>query len=147
LVTTLFGAPRVCGRPVLERARDVRPDVILLDARLADRDSLELGHARRSAVGPRGLVHRARELISQAAHHNTAAACVVFAPDLEGEPSVELLQLVGRAFQAGGRRSDPIGRVGQREFAVVAPGTDAVGAVKLAQRFRHAIPAPELRAG
>ncbi len=198
---------------MLERARDVRPDVILLDARLADRDSLELGHALRDdpLIGPstpghptpcdhkaalragiwellplslnpdelllrldayvrakidadvvprgtmvddltglytpRGLVHRARELISQAAHHNTAAACVVFAPDLEGEPSVELLQLVGRAFQAGGRRSDPIGRVGQREFAVVAPGTDAVGAVKLAQRFRHAIPAPELRAG
>ena|SRR2546426_9951476 len=35
------------GAPVLERARDVRPDVILLDARLADRDSLELSHALR----------------------------------------------------------------------------------------------------
>ena len=40
-----------------------------------------------------------------------------------------------------------IGRVGQTEFAVVAPGTDAVGAVKLAERFRHAMPTPELRAG
>src|SRR2546422_6909459 len=28
------------GAPALERAREVRPDVILLDARLADRDSL-----------------------------------------------------------------------------------------------------------
>src|SRR2546427_3419937 len=35
------------GAPVLERARDVRPDVILLDARLADRDSLALGNALR----------------------------------------------------------------------------------------------------
>ena len=207
------------GAPVLERARDVRPDVILLDARLADRDSLELSHALRDdpllctstpillltpghptprdhqaalRVGiwelfslplnpdellptldsyvrakidadrvPRanmvddltglytsvGLARRARELIFQASHHNTSAACVVFAPVLEGEPSVELLQLLGRTFQAGGRRSDAIGRVGQGEFAVVAPGTDAVGAVKLAQRFRHAMPTPELRAG
>ncbi len=96
---------------------------------------------------PVGLARRARELIFQASHHNTSAACVVFAPVLEGEPSVELLQLLGRTFQAGGRRSDAIGRVGQGEFAVVAPGTDAVGAVKLAQRFRHAMPTPELRAG
>jgi len=207
------------GAPVLERARDVRPDVILLDARLADRDSLELGQALRDdplvgtstpillltpghptpkdhkaalRVGiwellplpldpdellptldryvrakidadllpranmvddltglytPAGLARRARDLIVQASHHNTSAACVVFAPVLEGEPSVELLQLVGRTFQAGGRRSDAIGRVGQGEFAVVAPGTDAVGAVKLAQRFRRAMPTPELRAG
>ena len=207
------------GAPVLERARDVRPDVILLDARLADRDSLALGNALRDdpLIGtstpillmttghptPRdhiaalrvgiwellplplnpdelllaldtyvrakleadgaptenvvddltglytaqGLARRARELIFQAAHHNTSAACVMFAPALEGEPSVELLQVVGRTFHAGGRRSDAIGRVGQGEFAVVAPGTDAVGAVKLAERFRRAMPTPELRAG
>jgi PleD family two-component response regulator len=207
------------GAPVLERAREVRPDVILLDARLADRDGLALGHALRDdpLIGtstpillmtpghptprdhnaalrlgiwellplplnpdellpvldsyvhakidadlvpratmvddltglytPVGLARRARELIFQASHHNTSAACVVFAPVLEGEPSVELLQVVGHAFQAGGRRSDAIGRVGQGEFAVVAPGTDAVGAVKLAQRFRRAMPTPELRAG
>src|SRR6266704_2921910 len=43
------------GAPVLERARDVRPDVILLDARLADRDSLALGNALRDVrSGPRG---------------------------------------------------------------------------------------------
>ena len=207
------------GAPALERAREVRPDVILLDARLADRDSLELAHALRDdpllgtstpillltpghptagdhkaalRVGiwellslpldpaellpvldsyvrakisadllptanmvddltglytPVGLARRARELIFQASHHNTSAACVVFAPVLEGEPSVELLRVVGRTFQAGGRRSDAIGRVGQGEFAVVAPGTDAVGAVKLVQRFRRAMPTPELRAG
>src|SRR6266704_3586873 len=77
----------------------------------------------------------------------SATRCVTFAPALEGEPSVELLQVVGRTFHAGGRRSDAIGRVGQGEFAVVAPGTDAVGAVKLAERFRRAMPTPELRAG
>jgi len=35
------------GTPVLERARSVHPDVILLDARLADRDSLDLSRALR----------------------------------------------------------------------------------------------------
>src|SRR2546422_9737556 len=173
------------GAPVLERAREVRPDVILLDARLANRDSLQLAHALRDdpligtstpillltpghptpsdhkaalRVGiwellslpldpaellpaldsyvrakisadlvptanmvddltglytPVGLARRARELIFQASHHNTSAACVVFAPVLEGEPSVELLRVVGRTFQAGGRRSDAIGQIGR----------------------------------
>src|SRR2546425_327554 len=35
------------GAPVLEQARSVRPDVILLDARLADRESLALSRALR----------------------------------------------------------------------------------------------------
>src|SRR2546428_281674 len=208
------------GTPVLERARAVRPDVIVLDDKLADRESLELSRALRDdpAVGlstpilllvrgPRtardhlvalragiweflpqplnandlllrldtfvrakfaadrapkeellddvtglysaqGLARRARELIFQAAQHNTSTACGVFAPEIEGEqeaarPGGEAVELVGRVaqvFRAAGRRSDAIGRVGATEFAVVAPGTDAGGAVKLAERFRHAVP-------
>jgi GGDEF domain-containing protein len=61
-------------------------------------------------------------------------------------------------MKATGRRSDAIGRVGPTEFAVVAPGTDAGGALNLAVRFRGAIqaggaaepgawPGFELRAG
>jgi diguanylate cyclase (GGDEF)-like protein len=224
------------GFPVLERAREVRPDVILLDARVADRDSLDLSRALRddpligtstpillimtghptpkedvaalragiwevltlplkhdellleldthvrakveadrapqNAVDEvtglytaQGLARRARQLMFQASQHNTSAACVVFTPELAvgpaapGEqPGVEVVQRVGRMMQATGRRSDAIGRVGPTEFAVVAPGTDAGGAVKLAERFRGAVraggpsgsgagPAIELRAG
>ena len=42
------------GAAVLERARAVRPDVILLDARLADRPSLDLSRALRDdpVIGP-----------------------------------------------------------------------------------------------
>jgi len=191
------------GTPVLERARAVRPDVIVLDDKLADRESLELSRALRDdpAVGlstpilllvrgPRtardhlvalragiweflpqplnpnelllrldtfvrakfaadrapkeellddvtglysaqGLARRARELIFQAAQHNTSAACVVFAPEVEGGQ-----QAVGPGDEA----VELTGRVGATEFAVVAPGTDAGGAVKLAERFRHAVP-------
>jgi diguanylate cyclase (GGDEF)-like protein len=208
------------GAPVLERAQAVHPHVILLDAKLADRDSLDLSRTLRDdpLVGmstpillmmkgqptladhlaalragiweviqqplnlnalvlnldtyvlatveaeraPRGalvddvtglytaqgLARRARELILQASRHNTAAACVVFAPELTDEPDVtggettaELVRRVGRVMKATGRRSDAIGRVGPTELAVVAPGTDAGGALNLAVRFRHAIQA------
>jgi PleD family two-component response regulator len=212
------------GSPVLERARAVRPDVILLDAKLADRDSLDLSRALRddSLIGistpillivtgqpqpgehlaalragiwelllrplnanelllnldtyvlgkvegerapkrmlmddatglytAQGLARRARELIFQASQHNTAAACVVFAPELGADPdaaspedqaSAELVRRVAQLLKATGRRSDAIGRVGPTEFAVVAPGTDAGGALKLAVRFRSAIKAAE----
>src|SRR3989449_10958874 len=206
------------GAPVLERAREVRPDVILLDARLADRDSLALGNALRDdpLIGtstpillmttghptPRdhiaalrvgiwellplplnpdelllaldtyvrakleadgaptenvvddltglytaqGLARRARELIFQAAHHNTSAACVMFAPALEGEPSVELLQVVGRTFQAGGRPADASGREGHGEIPGGAPGRDGVSAGQLAAPFRPPQPSPQLAA-
>jgi diguanylate cyclase (GGDEF)-like protein len=227
------------GSPVLERAQAVHPHVILLDAKLADRDSFDLSRTLRDdpLVGistpillmmkgqptlkdhlaalragiweliqqpldlnavvltldtyvlakveaeraPRGglvddvtglytaqgLARRARELILQASRHNTAAACVVFTPELAvepdlagtgGETTAELVRRVGRVMKATGRRSDAIGRVGPTEFAVVAPGTDAGGALNLAVRFRGAIqaggaaepgawPGFELRAG
>jgi diguanylate cyclase (GGDEF)-like protein len=225
------------GTPVLERARAVRPDVVVLDAKLADRESLDLSRTLRDdpVIGPsmpilllvtghptphdhlaalragiwellprplnqnevllkvdtyvvakaeadrapqremvdaatglytsQGLAHRARELILQASQHNTSAACVVFAPEFEVAPAgsgaveatAELVPRVAQMFRADGRRSDAIGRVGSTEIAVLAPGTDAGGAVKLAERFRRAMlagtaeagagPAIELRAG
>jgi PleD family two-component response regulator len=218
------------GAPALELAPRARLDVIVLDARLADRPALELSRALRDApavgsstpilllvTGPatpkdhlaalragiweliplpvksielllklesyvaakveadrtppegvadavtglytaQGLAQRARELILQASQHNTSAACVVFSPELEGEPAkredrviAELPQRVAQVLKATGRRSDAIGRVGPSEFAVVAPGTDAAGAVKLAERFRRSAPGAgprfELRAG
>lgn len=208
------------GTPVLDRARSGRPDVILLDSTLADRDSLELSRALREdrligastpillmvpahptpqdhhaalragiwellpqpmnanellfkldvymrakveaerARGEKlvddltglytvqGLAHRARELIFQASQHNTSAACVVFAPELEVKPEARdvpgpaaatLVRRVAQVFKAHGRRSDAIGRVGLTEVAVVAPGTGAGGAVLLAERFRSAV--------
>jgi diguanylate cyclase (GGDEF)-like protein len=90
---------------------------------------------------------------------------VVFAPEFEVAPAgsgaveatAELVPRVAQMFRADGRRSDAIGRVGSTEIAVLAPGTDAGGAVKLAERFRRAMlagtaeagagPAIELRAG
>src|SRR5438034_5495322 len=56
------------GAPVLERAREVRPDVILLDARLADRDSLALGNALRDdpLIGTSTRLNSSHTVISYA---------------------------------------------------------------------------------
>src|SRR5213593_1821454 len=97
-------------------------------------------------------VERARR--EQAFHHGAALACVALAPVPDGTTDgAEAVQLVGRVLRTTGRRSDAIGRIGPSEFAVVAPGTDGVGAVLLAQRVVRAVRAacgtepPALRAG
>lgn len=105
----------------------------------------------------RGLARRAREIGSDAFRHHEALACVVFAPDVSPDDrSVE--GAVGRLAQVlkrAGRVSDAIGRLGQTEFAIIAPATDAVGAVKLAERLAReiestageAVPEAKTRAG
>ena len=95
-----------------------------------------------------GLARRARELGAQASRLNAALACVALAPDFgESAPGSEpsdaeleavVAQLAG-AFRAAGRVSDAIGRLGPTEFAVVASGTDAGGAVRLAERLANAV--------
>ncbi len=51
----------------------------------------------------------------------------------------EAIQQIGDALKAAGRVSDAIGRLGRTEFAIVAPATDAEGAVKMARRLAAAI--------
>ena len=108
----------------------------------------------------KGLQRRADEMSSWAYRENAALACVVFAPVLAAQEAEEalpaLVGAVSQALRAAGRTSDVIGRLGQSEFAVLAPSTNAEGAVKLAQRLADVIQARaaspdgksmELRAG
>ncbi len=106
----------------------------------------------------RGLERRADELASWAYRERRALACVVFAaavPDEEDEAGmIGELKSLASAFRSSGRISDTIGRLGKTEIAVLAPSTDAAGALKLAERLadaiRHAGPVPgavDLRAG
>jgi diguanylate cyclase (GGDEF)-like protein len=224
------------GTPVVERARALPPDIIVLDAELADRSSLDLSRTLRddALIGAstpilllvtahptsrdhlaalragiweflaqplntsevlakmdtyvlakgetdrvpqqervdeltglyaaQGLAGRARELILQASLHNTSVACVVFAPEPAGDAaprgpedlSVELVRRAAQVLKAAARHSDALGRIAPAEFAVIAPGTNGTGAVKLAERLRYAggaaqappaRPGFELRAG
>jgi diguanylate cyclase (GGDEF)-like protein len=91
----------------------------------------------------RGMARRAHEIGADAFRRRDALACVVFSPEAEGagpdEPLDEeiqrIAQQVGQLFRRTGRSSDAIGRLGQSEFAVIAPATSSEGALRLIQRL------------
>lgn len=93
----------------------------------------------------RGLERRARELVSDAFRRRAPLACVAFGIDVpRAEPGAAAglaaaLDYVAALLHARGRTSDTIGRLGRSEFGVLAPGTDAGGAVKLAHRLAQTI--------
>jgi PleD family two-component response regulator len=116
---------------------------------------LDADHARAEGLvdpatglyNTRGLARRARELGAQAARQHAAFGCVVFAPAFgpgQGEAPADealsaLVEVIGAALKRAGRLSDAIGRLGPTEFAVVAAGTDARGATRLAERLAGAL--------
>ena len=121
-----------------------------------DADRARRGEAITDAAGfytLAGLALRAHELTLQAFHHAEPVACLALAPVTVDPRNARAVDLVGRVLRATGRRSDAIGRVGPGEFAIVAPGTDRVGAVLFAERLARAIAGaadedrPSLRAG
>ncbi|HEV2083698.1 MAG TPA: response regulator [Gemmatimonadales bacterium] len=91
----------------------------------------------------RGMARRAHEIGADAFRRRDALACVVFSPEAEAagpdEPLDEevqrIAQQVGQLFKRTGRSSDAIGRLGQSEFAVIAPATSSEGALRLIQRL------------
>jgi diguanylate cyclase (GGDEF)-like protein len=95
----------------------------------------------------RGLARRAHEIGADAFRRRDALACVVLSPEAEGvdldEPPEEEVQRiaeqVGQLFKRTGRSSDAIGRLGQSEFAVIAPATSSEGALRLIQRLGSTI--------
>jgi diguanylate cyclase (GGDEF)-like protein len=92
----------------------------------------------------KGLQRRADEMSSWAYRERAALACVVFAPvvaaeDGDGTTAPDVIRALSLALREAGRTSDVIGRLGRSEFAVLAPSTDADGAVKLAQRLAEVI--------
>ncbi len=87
-----------------------------------------------------GLARRARELGSQAFREHGPLACIVLALDVEPPSGANLGRSV-QAIKAAARLSDVIGRLGATEFAVLAPGTDAEGARRLAERLANSVSA------
>jgi PleD family two-component response regulator len=87
----------------------------------------------------RGLDRRARELGSQAFRSKGALACVVVTP-LSSDAEIDVanssvMVRLARVLLQTGRNSDVIGTMSPGEFAIVAQGTDAEGAERLAQRI------------
>ncbi len=83
-----------------------------------------------------GLARRARELGALMSRKHGALGCVVFALDAE-VPDLEAGSLVARST----RVSDVVGALSPREVAVLAPGTDDGGVVRLALRVGGALSA------
>jgi PleD family two-component response regulator len=85
-----------------------------------------------------GLVRRARELGALAARQRQGLACVIFAIDLPPAAQSHYATAASRSAQGVRqtvRLSDTVGSPGNAEFAVLAPATDAAGAVGLAVRL------------
>jgi len=80
------------------------------------------------------LARRARELGALMARARGGLACVVFA--VEADPADPK---AGSVVARSARVSDVVGTLSPTEFAVLAPGTDHAGAVKLAHRIGDAL--------
>ena len=99
----------------------------------------------------RGLTRRARELGAEAIRRRGALACVVLAAesvDGSAASTAELARRLGEqlvlVFERTGRLSDVVGRLGQSEYAVIAPATEAKGAERLVERIEAALNASQV---
>ena len=95
----------------------------------------------------RGLARRARELGADASRRRAPLACVAIAPTVDlppdpggdGEPTRQLTQHLGEVVRRVARVSDAVGHLGRSEFAIIAPATEASGAVRLAERLQASV--------
>ncbi len=140
------GAWECVGRPM-----DAEELVLKIDAYM--RAKLDADRARAEGLldpatglyNRQGMARRARELGSEAFRQHGALACVAFALDLEpgaagaGDAAAATILRCVQALKAAPRLSDAVGRLGPTEFAVIAPATDASGAMKLAERLLQAV--------
>jgi len=130
-------------------------DEILLKVQAYVRAKLDADRARSEGLldplsglyNRQGLARRARELGSQAFREHGALACVAVALDLEQDSAglaaeetdgAAVVRCVN-ALKSSPRLSDIVGRLSALEFAVLAPGTDAAGARRLAERLTQSI--------
>ncbi len=92
---------------------------------------------------PTGLERRAREMKSWAYREGDALSCIVFAPintlDSDSPELGEVIRHTADIIKETARISDVVGRIGQDQFAIFAPSTDAEGIIRLANRLAQAI--------
>lgn len=103
-----------------------------------------------------GLLRRVRELGAAAQRHQHALACIVFGPVEQQSEESEEDGKRGDAFPAEEfaallrrecRASDVIGRLGRKEFVIIAPDTGPAGALILARKITAAADSGKLATG
>ena len=90
----------------------------------------------------RGLARRAREMGAEASRRHSPLACVAVTASVSGEGipddlNPRIAEELGDLCRRTARASDAVGRLGRSDFAILAPATDDVGAVRLAERLRE----------
>lgn len=91
-----------------------------------------------------GLLRRIDELVADASRNERYLSLVMLGPPVLGDDSgdesapLERARSLGSTLSDTARLSDAIGRIGEGEFVVVAPGTDQAGATRLAERMLEA---------
>jgi diguanylate cyclase (GGDEF)-like protein len=98
----------------------------------------------------RGLMRRAREIGAEAGRRHSSLACIAVSASqsavelfASGDLDSDLATQVAAVFQKTLRASDAVGRIGRGEFGIIAPGTDRLGAQRLAERLRETIEGSE----
>lgn len=90
-----------------------------------------------------GLLRRIDELVADASRNERYLSLVMLGPasiqdDKDESLPMERARSLGSMLSETARLSDAIGRIGEGEFVVIAPGTDQAGATRLAERMLEA---------
>jgi PleD family two-component response regulator len=154
------GAWDVFSQPVDSEVLLVRLETFLRVHREFERSQDEsLLDPETGVYNLRGLARRAREIGAEALRLRHALACVVIAADSapdesgpdgdwpEGRRVESLAERFGRLLARTGRASDAVGRLGETEFAIIAPATQADAAERMIERIRSAASAAGNGAG
>lgn len=144
------GAWDILTHPVDPSELILRMDTFVRAKQEADRVRDEgLTDPKTGFYNVRGILRRAKEISADAARFDRPLTCIAFGPHLlgnqgkdESEAFAEAMGApVAAALRLVTRVSDTVGRLGPGEFVVVAPGTGADGAVRLADRVIEALEA------
>ena len=140
------GAWEFLGQPLDGESLLLKLGTYLAAKRDADRtrDESLLDHDT-GLYNMRGLSRRAREIGSEVYRRRQPLACLVLAAeslDADVPTQQRLTGELGRLLRDRGRSSDAIGRLGDGEFGVIAPATEARGALRLFERIQQSLGPP-----
>jgi diguanylate cyclase (GGDEF)-like protein len=142
------GAWEVWGQPLDAELLLLRLENYVRAKREIDRVREEsMVDAATGLYSPRGLARRAREMGAEAVRRKGPMAAVAVAPqpsttvpaDGADEFMAAVVEHLAEVLRRCSRLSDAIGRVGQSEFAIVAPATEVDGVLRLLDRLRSAV--------
>lgn len=145
------GAWEFCSQPLDGEVLLLKLETFMRSKRQVDRLNDEsLLDQLTGLYNVRGLARRAREIGAEAYRRHDPLACVAFAPETDNaelsdklmdEIAGRLAEHLGTVIRRSGRTSDAFGRLGHSEFAIIAPATEAKGAVRLVERIQEMIAA------